>query len=546
MYRRYALCNFCLIFVLHQKYQTHPTGCAPGTLKGITQSLLHPKAMRKLLLIPGIFLLLMSVACGSGSGSSNGGGGFGNGGSNGFSNASLSGAYTYQATGFDFASNANLPFREAGVFVADGKGNITGGSDDLTEGTSLFSDTITGTYNIASDGTGTATMSFSNGGVIRWAFTMVTTSKVLFTTPVVDSGSVALGVDINKQSSGVALKQDSTVMSTFPSGTFAFGLHRVSSTQGSSSTAGAFSIGSGGVVSSGNEDVLLAGALTPHTLTGLFNSTDTFGRGTGTLTNELSQPITFVYYMVNANTMFILSTDSGVNGVGRAEKQSTSTFALSSLSGGYAFGSQGDTSSLDAVNSAGRFSAGGDGTITAGVFDTVQDGTPATNVAFTGTYTVTTKGRVVLDLTPGSGSPIEQIAWMVSPTRAFFLVNDGAKTEDGTMDGQTGTFSNTSLNGAFTFATNGFNQTDSFARVGTMTGDGAGNLKLAYALTEPNLATQAVSLNGTYTVNSNGRATASVDTLSANLVFYLISGSDGYIVQADTGTEIAGSFTKQQ
>jgi len=68
----------------------------------------------------------------------------------------------------------------------------------------------------------------------------------------------------------------------------------------------------------------------------------------------------------------------------------------------------------------------------------------------------------------------------------------------------------------------------------------------SYALTEPNLATQAVSLNGTYTVNSSGRATASVDTLSPNLVFYLISGTDGYIVQADSATQIAGSFSMQQ
>jgi len=500
--------------------------------------------MRKLLLIPGIFLLLMSVACGSGSSSSSGNGGFGNGDSNGFSNASLSGQYVYEASGFDFAQNQS--FREAGVLVADGKGNITGGSDDLTEGTSLFSDQVTGTYNIASDGTGTVTLAFSNGGAIRWALTVASTSKVLFTTPVVDTGSAALGVDINKQSAGVALKQDTSVTSTVPSGTFAFGLHCVSSTQGSSSTAGTFLVGSGGIVSGGNEDVLLTGALTQHTLTGRFNATDSFGRGTGALTNELSQSKTFFYYMVDANTMFVLRTDSGILGIGRVEKQSTATFALSSLSGGYAFGSQGDTSSLDAVNSAGRFTAGGDGNITAGVLDTVQDGTPATNVAFTGTYTAAANGRVVLDLTPGAGSPIELIAWMVSPARAFFLVNDGVKTEDGTMDGQTGTFSNSSLEATFAFTTNGFNQTDSFARVGTMTGDGAGNLKLAYALTEPNLATQAVSLNGTYTVNSSGRATASVDTLSPNLVFYLISGTDGYIVQADSATQIAGSFSMQQ
>ena len=68
------------------------------------------------------------------------------------------------------------------------------------------SDTVTGTYNIASDGTGTATISFSNGGVIRWALTVVSTSKVLFTTPVVDSGSVALGADINKQKLTLGLR----------------------------------------------------------------------------------------------------------------------------------------------------------------------------------------------------------------------------------------------------------------------------------------------------------------------------------------------------
>ena len=132
--------------------------------------------------------------------------------------------------------------------------------------------------------------------------------------------------------------------------------------------------------------------------------------GPGALTDELSQSKTFFYYMVDANTMFVLRTDSGILGIGRVEKQSTATFALSSLSGGYVFGSQGDTSSLNAVNSAGRFTAGGDGNITAGVLDTVQDGNPATNVAFTGTYTAAANGRVVLDLTPGSGSPIELIA----------------------------------------------------------------------------------------------------------------------------------------
>jgi hypothetical protein len=499
--------------------------------------------MYKLLLIPGIVLLVVSIGCGSDNGGGSGGGGFGSGGSNGFSDASLSGQYAYQVSGFDFASSQ--AFRETGVLTADGKGNITSGTDDLAEGSQLFSDGVTGTYNVTSDGTGTAILSFSGGGLINFAISVASPSKILLTLPVVDSTSAAAGFDVSRQGFGIALKQDTTAIATIPSGNFAFGSHTVSSTQGSSAIAGAFTL-NGGVLS-GSQDVLRAGVLTSHTLTGLFNTPDTSGRGTATFTDELDTTSTFNYYVVDASTMFLFSTANGVAGNGRAEKQSATSFALASLTGNYAFGSRGDTGSLDSVNTVGRFTAGGDGTITAGAFDAVQDGTPASNIGFTGIYTLATNGRAVLSFTPTSGSAIEQIAWLVSPTRAFFLVNDLAKAEDGTIDGQqSGAFSNSSLNGTFVFVTDGFNSMDSFDRLGTMAGDGAGNLKFDYALTEPTLLTQAVSLTGTYAVSSNGRATGSVANLSSNLVFYLISGSDGYILQGDSATQMAGSFTKQQ
>jgi hypothetical protein len=253
------------------------------------------------------------------------------------------------------------------------------------------------------------------------------------------------------------------------------------------------------------------------------------------------------YYVINANTMFLFNTENGVSGIGRAEKQSTTGFALSSLSGDYAFGSHGDTASLDFVNTVGRFTAGGDGTITAGIFDSVQDGTPASNIGYTGSYTVAANGRTVLDLTPASGSAIEQVAYMVSPTRAFFLVNDTTKVEDGTFDAQsTGPFSNGSLKGNFAFFTHGVDSVGPFDQLGTLTPDGSGNLTLNYVLTQPGSASQTASPTGTYSVASNGRATGSVTNFSSNLVFYLISGSDGYILRADTGTQVAGSFTKQQ
>jgi hypothetical protein len=48
------------------------------------------------------------------------------------------------------------------------------------------------------------------------------------------------------------------------------------------------------------------------------------------------------------------------------------------------------------------------------------------------------------------------VAWMVSPTRAFYLVNNPAKAEDGVMEKQSGTFSNTTLSGQYAFFMDGF------------------------------------------------------------------------------------------
>ena len=341
------------------------------------------------------------------------------------------------------------------------------------------------------------------------------------------------------------------MLTTVPGGNFAFDFHTVNSAQGSAATVGAFAV-SGGVIS-GNEDVMRGGTLTSHTISGLMNTPDISGRGTGTITNDLAATSTFNYYVIDANTIFLFDTDIGINGLGRAEKQSTATFANSSLSGNYAFGSHGDTTSLDAVNTVGRFTAGGDGTITAGAFDSVQDGTATSNQAFTGTYIVATNGRALLTLTPSAGAAIQDIAYLVSPTRAFFLNADTTKVEDGTVDvQQSAAFSTSAFTGTFAFFTDGIDgsflvsPSGLFDRLGTLTVDGAGKLTLDYVLTGPSLNSPTVSLSGTYTVASNGRATGSVANVSSNLVFYLISGTDGYILQADAGEAVAGIFAKQQ
>jgi hypothetical protein len=476
--------------------------------------------MRILCLFLGLVSLSFCAACGS----SNGTTGFipkGN-----FSNASLNGQYVYQIEGFDFSANINgVPYREAGVFKANGSGSITNVEDDLSEGTTVFSTTSTGSYSISNDGTGS--LSFTNAlGTIHLAVTVVNSSKVYL----VEGDTLLNG-------GGLAEKQDATAIAAAPSGTFAFREHDVNALQ-SVATVGAFTL-SGGIVSNGNEDVNRGGAFSSLTFFGSLNPPDsTTGRGTGTFTDTSPATSSFIYYIVDANNIRFLSSTLGVVGSGRAEKQNVPT-----LSGSYAFGSKGDTAFLSGVNMAGRFTASA-GTITAGALDAVQDGSTSTNVSFTGTYTQAASGRALVSLSTSSNGNL--VVWMVSPSRGFFLVNDPSAVQDGTLDlQQTATFSNSTMNGQYALIMNGFDVGGAKDRVGTLQWDGSGNLTLNEFTNAAGVINVPILLSGNYSVSGNGRTAGSLTALSNNLVFYLISGNDAYVVQNDPGVQIVGTMSKQ-
>jgi hypothetical protein len=254
----------------------------------------------------------------------------------------------------------------------------------------------------------------------------------------------------------------------------------------------------------------------------------------------------FIYYVVDANNVRFFSTSNGLPGLGRAETQTAAPFANTSLAGGYAFGSSGDDNfSVAGTKRVGRFTAGGDGTVSAGTYDSVEDGTAFTNISFTGTYSMASNGRATVTLNPSTGT-IQQIFWMVSPSRAFSLTSDPNKVEDGTLDLQQAiTFSNSTMNGQFAVLMDGFDPLNFVDRVGTLQWDGAGNLTLNEFINRSGTTQASGSITGTYSVASNGRASGAISGLSNNLVFYLISGSDAYMLQNDTGTEIDGVMSKQ-
>ena len=127
------------------------------------------------------------------------------GGGKSFSNKDIKGTYAEKSSGFvagagnPFPTDTSLPQSETGLEVANGKGNFTA-SIVFSIGGSICSGTVTGTYQVNPNGTGTSTGIFTptsptsstcKTGNQNEAFTIVTSRKVDFIST--DSDLVASG-----------------------------------------------------------------------------------------------------------------------------------------------------------------------------------------------------------------------------------------------------------------------------------------------------------------------------------------------------------------
>jgi hypothetical protein len=510
-----------------------------------------PSHLTKNLLLVIVFGSLVGLmACGSSNSSS--------GGTGPFNKSSLSGSYVCRISGNDsfIDSNNNLQnesYTETLVFTADGSGHLTGTEDFNSSLPSIGfvgGTPFTGTYSIGGDGNGSITINFSapSTGQINLSITMQDTSHFY----VVEADAFA---NFSANASGEAVKQASTAFTAAPSGTFVTRVHQVFPTTVSSTSVGVLTSTNGSNVT-GTLDVLRNDVLLPQlTITsGTFAAPDSSGRGTLVYTDNDSSPVTtnYHYYEIDANTFWLMESDPTFLGTGSAEMQSSGTL---NLNGNYAFGSSGDTdTTIGGVRSVGVFTASG-GAITGGKLDSVQDGTSVFfNQDFTGNYTPGSMGRIQVTLIPSGGTAvmIPEVFWMVSPSRAFFLVAANNKVEDGTVDlQQQNTFATADVSGQYALLMDGYNSSNLLTRIGTLISDGKGNLQLNEEANSfvpgslPGLINDPGTLSGNYTIDGNGRVAAAISTVSSNLVMYMVSPGQAYILQNDSGVEISGKVTLQ-
>lgn len=263
----------------------------------------------------------------------------------GVDNGLLSGTYAFYGTGWlDGTSAATTqPVAYIGSFTTDGNGTITGGEMDMNGGTGMISySSLAGTYNIDANQVGTMnflpagapapiTFAIGLGGVNNGVSSSGSFTEYDDTTGV----SIALsGGSSGMRITGSIALQSSSVLSTSSSpltGSYAFGMQGRNAVQDITSTcsavtascgpvslAGAMTMGSDGAITSGMEDITEGETTEAQVpLSGVLDNagnTDAFGRATGSITASgsslLDWPSSFILYMVNPQTFYVMSADA--------------------------------------------------------------------------------------------------------------------------------------------------------------------------------------------------------------------------------------------
>ncbi len=308
-----------------------------------------------------------------------------------FSLASLNGTYAFITSGEVFAGSMVNPLGRVGSFTADGKGNITGGVEDVNEvsvGVTPAIDITGGSYKVNADGRGTLTLILGQSSI---NFAIVLTSGSNGLSPA-SHGLMIDETSTSSQSStgsGNFIRQNTASFTTpVPaiSGPYVFDFAGFDGTPSPESFVGEFSA-SNGVITTSFGDDNDSGAFSSGTFTGTFAQDSLFpgtlgssGRGVATIAG-----LTYVFYIVDSTRVRFMSTSGGTMLSGDAVAQSSNVpTSTSGLNSSFVFIVAGASGS-GGVTRVGRFTASGASvtnilmdTNDAGKFTPTNSGTNAT------------------------------------------------------------------------------------------------------------------------------------------------------------------------
>lgn len=469
-------------------------------------------------------------------------------------NSLLKGSYAFLFKGFD----AQGQVLAAGIFLANGNGSISGGSEDINRLTGLTrvtsAATLAGTYALGSDGRGTMTLTATDKHLVT-----LTSSYQL----VLDSDGNARFFENDSANTtpppfpthgaGILKLQSGTNFAAGNlSGNYAFAFTGQDLNGTPSALAGFVHADGNQGFSPGLADFNDAGVFNPQNqLSGNFAVVSTTGRGTAALDfAPLGKPqvsLQYAFYFVSPTDLFFVSADVADAThpllAGEMILQDPSVkFDQAALSGAsIATGTGSDMTNASAF--VGRLltadpACAGPSAISL-VFNQNDGGVISAPAPLCGTYAVNPNGRVSFT---NLGSRFSA-AYLTGRNLGFLIGGDTAATVGG-IEPQTGSpLSLTSVQGGYTLGapvTAEKNVRNLLGQLSCLLGNGSmtGTVDEIDADGTPN-STPSATLIFTLTDAARGRGTVTTNTalLPTNLAFYIVSPSKIRMISTDNGDQ---------
>jgi hypothetical protein len=458
-------------------------------------------------------------------------------------NAKLNGHYAFLLKGYD--GDGDVEF--AGSFIADGKGNISGGVGDYVSGSGIYRApnlSFTANYSVSPDNRASMTIASSVSWMSGLTFTM---SLASFDQGVAGRGEV-ISLDSSDQwLTGVLARQDPSAFSTGAiSGNYAFGFGGLAFSGFPLETAGRFTANAGSITA-GHADIYGiglaesgAGTVTPEqdvAFTGAY-TVSANGRGTAVLNGVPYGSLSF--YVVSPDELLFIEVEqcattcfdkSGISGT--ALRQSGGPFSTAQLKGTSVF----SASRWDGGRTDGGIVAVGEEIFDgSGNVNEIRDQSDRGSISLStmnGSYSVDANGlgRGSMKL---SDRTQPRTFYLVSLGRAF-VVDLGDYDAGSFEPQQPGAFSNASLTGPYAMGTLPWDFNWGFTPAsGAWTADGTGYM----TGTTDSKGGSGNGIHGTYLVSSNGRTTittTSASSSSSDWVFYLVSPSKAVGIEVTVG-----------
>jgi hypothetical protein len=488
-----------------------------------------------------------------------------------FSNDSLAGPYAFAYSGADSAG----PLVAAGSFSAvPSAGTLSGVEDynskDLKSAAQEIS--ITGTYTVYPDGSGTASITNSAiSGTETWRFTLISGTQgtssqrgllARFDTSATGSGTLDQQNPINFSAASIT-------------GNYAFGVSGADSDHHPLHITGKFRADGAGTIpiNSAEQDYNDNGINTlsapDTTLNGTYTMDASFpnsGRGVLTLINTSAQipgTFNFAFYIVDSTHLKLVEIDTMaiLSGDCYSAPNSNGSFVQSIFSGNYSFELAGsDISNSIPYGIVGALGSNGTGSITGGVWDVNDGGLHIqTDVGLaTSAYTVDASfGRVAFTLAPSTANastPVENFAvYTTSSGKAEIIELDTGITANGLAYSQSneafpqGSFA---LNLAGNDNKSGFPEQDIVGEITVNSTNSVvdGNLNIN---DDFKLSPGVPLVTGSTVVApaQDGRGTATIDTNSSGdnypIAYYTVDGTTILVIETDGVHVLTGTLLKQ-